>query len=91
MINNIESKTIKLTQMLAVELNINDASEQMDLGFGCVVKDGVYNVFMNIQKPLELMDTSTKDDIDPYFDNKDPENIKEQDKVLKEILANKGR
>jgi len=27
MINNIESKTIKLTQMLAVELNINDASE----------------------------------------------------------------
>jgi len=37
------------------------------------------------------MDTSTKDDIDPYFDNKDPENIKEQDKVLKEILANKGR
>jgi len=88
LVNNIEAKTVKLTTTLALDMTIEPVLKSMDASFHAVVKDGNYNVFMNLIKPLELIKSESKKDIDPEMNLESKENKEEQARIISECKNN---
>ena len=54
-IENIQSKTTKLTTTLVVEENINEANKHTNLRFDSIAKDGTLTTYTNLRKFVEAL------------------------------------
>ena len=63
MLHNIEAKTIKMTTILSADENLKLVVSLMNQSFDQVVKNGNYNNFMQMVKPLDLVDGELKMDL----------------------------
>ena len=81
LVHNLESKTIKLTQTLAIDMELEGPLIMTEEGYKHVVKDGNYNNFQNYKKCVDTIYDESAKDFENDFNEKDPTNLKEQIRI----------